>query len=744
MAAAAKRKPGRFGTFGGVWTPSVLTILGVIMFMRSGFVVGHVGIWQALGILCFAKAITTLTTLSLSAIATNTEVGPGGNYFMISRSLGPGVGGTIGIILFLSQAVAIAFYVIGFSEALFGLLARPESKLAATFATYKIPQLASSGVIIGLFILTFKGADVALRAQYAILAVLLASVAVFLIGGIMKFDGGTFSANTGTYDGPGGSIGFWACFAIFFPAATGIDAGANMSGDLKDPAKSIPLGTLYAIAFTGAIYVALLVLMAGYTDAGRLINDPFGELQNMSIFGPLVVAGVFAATLSSALSSFLGAPRILQSMGKDELLKPMIYFAKGHGPDDEPRRATVLSLVIALCIVWAGGLNAIAEIISMFFLIAYGMINMSAFVEARAGNPSFRPRFKIMGWPAAMGATVGCAIAMVKINETYAILSLLLAGLIYLMVRGRIRSNWCDATLGYKFTKARDGLTDLEGNQFDSKNWRPVVAAVTSDASRDKRMLHAASWIEGERGVLSVLEVGAEPGANAAQRAKHRNQRTDALRSQLETDGIKAYSYSIVTDRPGAVDAVMQSHSLGAFRPNTVMLTLPPPGLAERRQWAVDALHAIAPMGMNVVLYKGAREEGGMRKQIDVWWHGLTNSSLMALFTYLISQHDSWKDVRIRLLRSVQTAEEQPAAEAALIELMEAARMPIEIDVILSTRPVRELIVDSSRNADLLVLGMAAKNVEEIETFLDQNDEMLAQLPATLLVMSNGEIDLMA
>jgi len=742
--AAAKRKPGRFGTFGGVWTPSVLTILGVIMFMRSGFVVGHVGIWQALGILCFAKAITTLTTLSLSAIATNTEVGPGGNYFMISRCLGPGVGGTIGIILFLSQAVAIAFYVIGFSEALFGLLARPETKLAATFATYKIPQLASSGVIIGLFILTFKGADVALRAQYAILLVLLLSVAAFLIGGAMAFDSSVFSSNTGTYDGPGGSIGFWACFAIFFPAATGIDAGANMSGDLKDPAKSIPLGTLWAIAFTGAIYVALLVLMAGWADAGRLINDPFGELQKMSIFGPLIVAGVFAATLSSALSSFLGAPRILQSMGKDELLTPMIYFAKGHGENDEPRRATVLSLIIALCIVWAGGLNAIAEIISMFFLIAYGMINMSAFVESRAGNPSFRPRFKIMGWPAAMGATVGCAIAMVKINETYAILSLLLAGLIYLMVRGRIKSNWSDATLGYKFAKARDGLQELEGKHFDSKNWRPIVAAVTSDATRDKRMLRAASWIEGERGVLSVLEIATAPEQNAAERAQQRNNRTDALRTQLETDRISAYAYSIITSGPDAVDAVLQSHSIGAFRPNTVMLTLPPPGLAERRQWTIDALDSVAPLGLNVVLYKGARDEESMHRQIDVWWHGITNTSLMAVFTYLISIDPMWKDVRIRMLRVVSSANEQPQAEKALIELMEAARMPIEIEVILSERPVRELIVETSRSADLLVLGMAQGNVADIGSFLEQNDSMLAQLPATLLVLSNGEIDLQA
>lgn len=738
---AAKRKAGRFGTFGGVWTPSVLTILGVIMFMRSGFVVGHVGIWQALGILLFAKGITTFTTLSLSAIATNTEVGPGGNYFMISRCLGPGVGGTIGIVLFLSQAVAIAFYVIGFSEALFGLIAGPGSETAANLARYKVPELTTSGVIILLFVLTFKGADVALRAQYIILAVLMASVASFLIGGVIAFDGDTFRSNTSSATG---GIGFWAAFAIFFPAATGIDAGANMSGDLKDPAKSIPRGTILAIAFTGAIYVALLVCMAGWADSGRLIRDPFGELQKMSVFGPLVVAGVFAATLSSALSSFLGAPRILQSMGKDELLRPMIYFAKGHGPDDEPRRATVLSLAIALVIVWMGGLNAIAEIISMFFLIAYGMINMSAFVEARAGNPSFRPRFKIMGWPAAMGATVGCAIAMVKINETYAILALMLVGLIYLSLRGRIKSNWSDATLGYKFAKARDGLCELEGKHFDSKNWRPIVAAVTDDAARDRAMVTAASWIEGERGVLSVLEVRHMPDSDYAERATERQRRTIGLRGQLQTDRINGFGYAVVSDGPHGVDTVLQSHSIGVFRPNTVMLDLPPPDQAERRVWFAEAMAAAESLGTNVVVYKGSGANAALHKQIDVWWHGMANGSLMAIFSYLISNHPAWDGVHIRMLRCVRSAEEQPAAELELMELMEAARMPIEIDVILSERPVRELIIDSSRATDLLILGLSPKYLADVDSFLEQNDPMLGQLPATLLVMSNGEIDLLA
>src|SRR5690606_24552978 len=222
----------RFGTFGGVFTPVVLTILGVIMFMRAGTVVGYSGLWMALLILVLSKAITSLTTLSLSAIATNLDVRVGGVYFMISRVLGPDFGGSIGITLFIAQAVSGAFDTIGFTEAIFTLVADLAPAAAQGLVAAKVPQIISSIVVTGLFVLTFKGADVALKAQYVVLAVLMLSVVSFLVGGLLEFDRATFEANTSAAFTP--EIGFWTAFAIFFPAATGISAGANMSGDLKD------------------------------------------------------------------------------------------------------------------------------------------------------------------------------------------------------------------------------------------------------------------------------------------------------------------------------------------------------------------------------------------------------------------------------------------------------------------------------------------------------------------------------
>ena len=753
----AEQNEGRFGTFGGVFTPCVLTILGVIMFMRSGTVVGEAGIWRGLAILALAKGITTLTTISLSAIATNTKVRTGGVYYMISRTLGPDFGGAIGLTLFVSQAISIAFYVIGFSEALFGIISPEGTELAATMAMYRVPQLTSSIVIVLLFALTFKGAEVALRAQYFILVVLLLSVASFVVGGIMSFDADIFTSNMGVRSSTklNPTMGFWLVFAIFFPAATGITAGANMSGDLKDPARSIPRGTFLAVGFTAAVYLIQLVLLAGYTDQASLTTnalthaaDPaaaFAALTNMSLFGPLIVAGVFAATLSSALGSFLGAPRILQAMGQDKLLGSLEFFGVGHGPNKEPRRATIMSLAIAVPIVWAGGLNAIAQVISMFFLIAYGMINLSAFVEGRSGNPSFRPRFKLFGWPAALAGAIVCGVAMIKIDETYALVSMAIAAMTYYGLKGRAQGDWGDAKRGYIFSRTRQNLLLLEKTPPDAKNWRPALAVITADCERDQAMINCASWIENERGILSVLELRADPG-EPHQRHMLRRDRLAKVRQVLHTRGIVAFSDSVVVPNvPDSLDVVLQSYSIGSLRPNTVMFSVPPPAQKERRKELVDMMATVATFNMNVVIYKGARiDESTHRKRIDLWWHGQQNGSLMALFAYLASAHTTWRNAKIRMLRIVKTGAEHIEAEADLARLISAARMTMDVEIVVSEKPASEVIAERSGSADLVILGLAENDLWNFQAFLEGRDALLAKLPPTILVRSTGEVDLLA
>jgi len=298
--------PGRrLGTFGGVFAPSVLTILGIILFLRLGFVVGSAGPWRALAILGVATSVSVLTSLSLAAIATNRKVRGGGDYYLISRSLGIEYGGALGLVLFLAQAVSIAFYCAGFGEgmtAAFGLPPGSEQKAA----------MAALGVLLAVAML---GADVATRVQYAIMASLVLSLVSFFAGGLGAWDTERFSANVAE---PLPDAEFWAVFALFFPAVTGFTQGVSMSGELADPAKSLPRGTFAAVGVSTLVYAAAMLVFAGALPLATLHDDTLA-MRDVATHAVLIDAGVMAATLSSALASCLGAPRILQALAADRV-----------------------------------------------------------------------------------------------------------------------------------------------------------------------------------------------------------------------------------------------------------------------------------------------------------------------------------------------------------------------------------------------------------------------------------------
>jgi len=736
-AGEARSSQARFGTFGGVFTPCVLTILGVIMFMRAGFVVGHSGLWLALVILGISKLITTLTTLSLSAIATNLDMRVGGVYFMISRVLGPDFGGSIGITLFVANAVGVAFYTIGFVEALYGTIG---------WENVFVSRITATGIVVGLFVLTFKGADIALKAQYVVLAVLIIAVAAFLVGGALKFDSETFEAAKAPAFGEG--VSFWVAFAIFFPAATGITAGANMSGDLKNPARSIPWGTLLAILFTAAIYATQIVLTAGASPREALKGNAFVALQDMSIWGPLIIAGVFAATLSSALGSFLGAPRILQAMGQDRLLKVFEFFGKGAGPANEPRRATVLTGLIAIGVIWAGDLNAVAEIVSMFFLIAYGMINLSAFVESKSANPSFRPKFRIFHWiPAAIGF-VGCLVAMIKINDAYAMAAVAITGAIYFYLRKRdIQTSYGDAKRGYIFQRTRDNLFYLEEHAAHPKNWRPIMVAITENPQKDAQLVRMGSWLESQRGLYTVAHIAERTSAQPLEKLSYRETLREALKKQLEAEKIVAFSESVVVDDFfRGLMTFLQSYSIGGLRPNTMAVAMPSPG--EREAWDrfLATIEILGNFDKNLTVLKaGALAPNRKRRTMDLWWRGDNNGSLMALFAYLMTLDRTWAGSHLRIFRIVQSDDEERQARKQLNKLKELTRIAARIEVIRSNEPPDDIIAEHSGPvADVVLLGMSAGSGEEARLFFTQSMPLLERLPTTVLVWSNGEADVFA
>lgn len=397
-----------FGTFSGVFTPTLLTILGVIMYLREGWVVGNAGLLGAWLIIILAFAITTFTAFSLSSIVTNIRIGAGGAFSIISQSLGLEVGGSIGIPLYISQALAVAMYIFGFRAGWLWIF--PDHP----------PLVIDLLTFLVLFGIGYVSAGLAFKVQYVILVIIIGSLAS--VGATIftadfnqpiqwwgEFQGSPETGFTG--------IGFWAVFAVFFPASTGIMAGANMSGDLKDPRKSIPRGTLAAIGLSLLVYLILAWWLMVSASSKELLNN-YTIMIDRSAWGPAVLAGLLGATFSSALSSLVGAPRILQALGEHQVL-PGSSWISVRTQAGEPRNAMLVTGALVLAALMLRNLNAIAPLITMFFLITYGMINIVVFIEQTLGLVSFRPLLRIPRIVSFLGA-VGCIFVMFVVNPVFA------------------------------------------------------------------------------------------------------------------------------------------------------------------------------------------------------------------------------------------------------------------------------------------------------------------------------------
>ena len=699
MASSRSTTPvsaSRFGTFEGVFTPCTLTILGVIMFLRFGYCVGQAGVRHAIAVVLISKAITTLTALSLSAIATNTRPKGGGAYYLISRSLGVEFGSAIGIVFFLAQAVSVAMYVIGFSEALVAAIPGIGMPL------WQVGSIVNAVVFVSVFI----GAGWAIKLQYGILATLAVSLVSFFIGAAPAMDVATLSGNMSPAYTDGQS--FFTVFAIFFPAVTGIMAGANLSGDLREPARSIPRGTLAAIGVTGLIYGTLILCLAGATSLLDLRAD--GQaLARLSQWPVLITAGVLAATLSSALGSMMGAPRILQAFARDDVLRWTRVFAKGSGAADEPRYAIVLTFVIAQVAVMAGDLNALAPIITMFFLITYGMLNFATFSEAITGNPSYRPRFRLAHWSLSLLGALGCAAVMFLVDPLWALGSVAVMATIHrLLKRRQIRTHWGDVNSGSMYDRARRNLLRLEDEQYHPKNWRPTILALRAEAWENARLAVYAQWLTGGRGTLSVgrLMIGSSDALLQRQDSQRR-----ALRRFLRAARIPAFSVVVVAhDAVEGIRALLQCHGLGGLRPNTALIGWDPSDDEARRQTFVDSCREVVRMGRSLLAVRCDEHVADAWEDpvgtIDVWWRGAGNGSLMMLLAHLLSLNAEWRGRPIRLLRVIGADSGREQARRHLVELAEAARIEAVAEVVVAEN-VPDAIRETSRDAAITFIGFS-------------------------------------
>lgn len=721
-----------FGTFGGVFTPCTLTILGVIMFLRFGQVVGQAGILYAVIIVLGAKAITTLTSLSLAAIATNTRVKGGGAYYLISRSLGVEFGGAIGIVFYLAQAISVAMYLIGFSEA-----------LVATIPALK-DHFTSVATLFNLltFICVYIGAGWTIKVQYGILAILGAALVSFYTGAISSFDIEVVQANLFASFGEGES--FFTMFALFFPAVTGIMAGANMSGDLRNPSKSIPRGTLLAVMVTGLIYLSQAVLVGAAQPREQLIEDSL-IIQRIATWPLLITAGVFAATLSSALGSMMGAPRILQAFARDEVFSTLNFFSLGSGASNEPRRATVLTFVIAEVCILLGDLNAIAPIITMFFMITYGLLNLATFYEAFTRNPSYRPTFRYCHWSAALAGALGCLAVMFLINWLWALVSILLiAGLHRYIAWREIESRWGDLNSGVAFERARKSLLRLEQEAYHPKNWRPVILALSGVAWNRPHLAIYGNWLTAGRGILSLGHV--VPGGVQGH-GDRRNRFEAALRKFISSQELEAFPAVVLADNLQAgTEALVQCCGIGGIRPNTILLGWP--SQQEKTESFGATLRLVQSLERSIVAVRVAQGAEATvtpwdvpEGTIDVWWRGLANGGLMLLLAHLLHQNPRWRNNPIRLLRVVANPAACTEVQQHLTELASASRIHAE-PVVVVARELMPAIQQESARAAVVIFGFEAPAEGQEGVFLERMNTLAGDLPRVLFVKSAGGMEL--
>src|SRR6056297_577533 len=707
------------GTFGGVFTPSILTILGVIMYLRFGWVVGNVGLIGTLIIVTIATSITFLTALSIASIATDQRVRIGGAYYMISRSLGIESGGAIGIPLFFALALSVALYTIGFAESIVSVFPNLNFKWVGIVTTIAVAALA------------LISAKAAIRAQYFIMFGIGLSLLSLIFGSPIEESSiemwGAADRN---------SESFWVVFAVFFPAVTGIMAGVNMSGDLKDPAKSIPKGTFYAIGTGYVIYMLLPIILANRADALTLIEDPL-IMRKISYWGDAILIGVWGATLSSAVGSILGAPRVLQALARDGVLPRWLrWLGRGEGEDDTPRVGTILTLAIALIAVAMGDLNLIAPILTMFFLTTYGVLNIAAGTERLLGSPSFRPKFKAH-WIFSLLGAIGCISVMFLINPVATGIALVFVAVIYAWLESReLKTTWGDVRRGIWMALVRAGLMRIDDNK-EEKTWRPHPLVLSGSPTRRWHLIEFASSLTQGRGILTISSVLTSDNVRAQQRSSMENNVREYLAKRSIQGLVRVIS---APDSFEGAKRLVDSYGLGALVPNTIIL-----GDSENldiRDKYCDMIRYFYVQKRNVIVIHDNKElHFNKYKQIDVWWGGLKkNGGLMILLTYMLQSSVRWYDADVTIKMVVKHENAVEGIRKNLEQILDKIRIEASIELIVSEgRSFKDILHDSSNEADLILLGMATPG-DDFASYYDTIQDRLQGLPTTALVLAGEDL----
>jgi len=699
----------KLGTMSGVFIPCLSNILGIILFLRLTNITGQAGCVMTTCIILISSLSTFLTALSLSAISTNGEIQAGGPYYVISRTLGIEIGGPLGLLYYLGTTLATSMYVLGAIEAIQRTVGfHFDSRWASLVLVWAIAAIVSIGVKYINMASNFFLVMVIVSVSSMLLGVILFSSGKFY--GLLQPQDLIYMDNIWPNYQPDPvterTPTFWSLLAIFYPSVTGILAGSNRSGSLENPSKAIPRGTLGAIGFTTSIYL-LVVWMFGMTMANPvLINDKFVVAAIAWPYEQVVAIGVIFSSIGAALQTCAGAPRILSAIAMDDVL-PFLSWLKVRDPEDDPIKAIWFTWLLASLPTLAGNLDHITPFVTMFFLLMYAGINLSCFFLGFLKSPGFRPTFKYFHWSTSLLGFILClALVVFVINRSSALIVLLLFILLYAYTkRQRTRKEWGDVGNVLRYVIANSSLKALAGTQFTdfhAKNWRPQVLTIVDTDScgnpTNLQVLALASQLKaGGGGVQIVTSVmRRKDGIEKFDTCELVHHSETLLKNHMIAHNLEdGFAQVIATTqaRSQAIWSAVVHGGLGPLSANTVLLSYPT--TQRRDQEAMEdyvlTLRGIMNLKKALLVFKASpgyppSKEHHLANQstssIDIWWI-VHNGGLLLLLPYLLSKHELYQNIRLRIFAVTTKATENPdLLRERIIDHLDKVRIRATVQVV--------------------------------------------------------------
>ncbi len=713
----------RLGTFLGVFIPNILQMLGIVLFIRLAFILSEVGIYSLLVMIGLASSLLLITGMSISSIVTNMKIGSGGIYYIISRSLGIHLGSSIGFLLLLAQITTIALCISGSAIIIHNL-----------FPSAPLIGIESTLLLVLAFISYFST---------RITIFLQALVFILLVIAFYSISEGSYNVSYKT-DMPLAKTTFWGAFSVIFAALTGIESGMSLSGDLKNPARSLPSGTLLSIFVAFIIYVTFSLFINDHISFWAIQEDP-SLLITGAKFPKWTLIGMLGTTLSSAMNNLLGAPRTMEALAKDRVLPK---FLAGEDKESSSLISILLTCAIAFIIITTTNINQIIPLLTMICLMFYALLNFVCSFESFMQNPSWRPSF-VTPWYISFSGCIACLLAMLLIHSHVFLIFLVFLGMIYLMVSSTImQNNWDDIRYSILSSVVRICLEKLKSLRMNAKSWRPHLLTIAEAASQDISTIHFANALNHNHGLSTYCVIS----KNEEEEKHYQKPLQEKLTSGNINCFLKFHQSSYFFDE---ISHLIKHYGLGPLSPNTLLLSFIS---ASDPTLAAKTLLQAYDLNKNLLILKTGEHSESIfagvtkrqTKRIDIWWSGSyrKNVDLCLAMSQMLQKSAYWRSSKITIKSMVSSHQEKIEMLQKAAEYYSIVRIKnLSFDPIIDEKEdfYESLVSHSFHSSHLIFIGLTPPKLDEpISSYAEYLKELFAKtsaLPNVVYILAGEKLN---